>query len=191
MTKKTRGRASKVDLLPNEIKSQLTMMLRDKQYTQSEILQAINELIESEGLDDEQKLSRSGLNRYSQRMEKMSARFRESREVAEVWTKRLGEAPKGDVGKLLIEVVKQLAFDTTMTLGESEAGTDPKVLNQMALLAQRIENAETLSFKREQAIRKEVALEAAETAEKVVSEAGLSADTVAMIKRQILGISDD
>ena len=30
--KNTRGRASKVDLLPPNIKTQLAMMLRDKQY---------------------------------------------------------------------------------------------------------------------------------------------------------------
>ncbi|WP_434353001.1 DUF3486 family protein [Psychrobacter sp. HD31] len=191
MTDKTRGRASKVDLLPAEIKSQLTMMLRDKKLSQAKILAEINQLVLDAGLGESHCLSRSGLNRFSTRMEQMSSRIRESREMAEIWTKQFGEAPQSDVGKMLMEFIKQLAFETTMTVGESEDGVDIKALNQLALVVQRVEQAETSSFKREQAIRKEVALEAAETAEKAVSDAGLSADTVAMIKRQILGISDD
>ncbi len=188
--KKTRGRPSKVDLLPAEIKRQLNAMLCDKRYTQTEIRQAINELIDDYGLDDEAKLSRTGLNRYASRMERMGAKIRASREVAEVWTKELGEMPNNDVGKLLLEFVKTMAFEASMAMDESGEPIPPKVLGQLALVAQRVEQAEMLSFKREQAIRKEVALEAAETAEKVVVEAGLSADTVKMIKQQILGIAE-
>ncbi|MDG4924364.1 DUF3486 family protein, partial [Glaesserella parasuis] len=66
---------------------------------------------------------------------------------------------------------------------------EPKDLALLSSALQRLEQAESLSFKREQAIRKEVALQAAETAEKVVVQAGLSADTVKMIKEQILGIA--
>ena len=35
--KTTRGRASKVDLLPPNIKTQLAMMLRDKQFSQAQL----------------------------------------------------------------------------------------------------------------------------------------------------------
>ena len=191
MTDKTRGRASKVDLLPSNIKSQVKLMLRDKQLSQAQILAEINQLILDAGLDEDYCLSRSGLNRFSTRMEQMSARIRESREMAEIWTKQFGEAPQSDVGKMLMEFIKQLAFEKTMTVSESEDGVDVKALNQLALVVQRVEQAETSSFKREQAIRKEVASLAADTAEKAVSEAGLSADTVKMIKYQILGIAND
>ena len=191
MTDKKRGRASKVDLLPSDIKSQLTLMLRDKKLSQSMILGEINQLILDAGLEEEHCLSRSGLNRFSSKMEEMSSRIRESREMAEIWTKQFGEAPQSDVGKMLLEFIKQLAFETTMSVGESGKEVDIKALNQLALVVQRVEQAETSSFKREQAIRKEVATIAADTAERVVSEAGLSADTVKMIKHQILGIADD
>lgn len=187
MTKKTRGRASKVDLLPPGIRTKLTMMLRDKQFSQSEILEEINDIIRDAGLDDSHKLSRSGLNRFSKKMETMSARIREGREMAEIWTKQFGESPKSDIGKMLLEFIKQMAFETTMAM--DEGGADPAVLNQLALVAQRVEQAEMMSFKREQAIRKEVAQQAADTAEQVIVEAGLSADTVKNIKQQILGIA--
>lgn len=185
--KTTRGRASKVDLLPPNIKTQLAMMLRDKQFSQAEILQEINDLIRDCGLPDEMQLSKTGLNRYANRMEQMASKIRNAREIAEIWTKQFGEAPQSDIGKLLMEIVKNLAFETS--IGMSEQGTDPKSLALLASAVQRLESAESLSHKREQAIRKEMAQLAADTAEKVVVQAGLSAETVRTIKEQILGIA--
>ena len=186
--KTTRGRASKVDLLPPDIKTRLTMMLRDKQFSQAEILEEINDLIRDNGLPDEMCLSKTGLNRYSSKMEKMGAKIRESREMAEVWTQQLGEKPQSDVGKLLMEAVKTIAFDKAMSLGELD-DVDPKVINQLALVANRIEQAQAINAKREREIRKEMAQIAADTAEKIVSQAGLSQETVVELKQQILGLA--
>ncbi|EJS83344.1 hypothetical protein AAUPMC_21081 [Pasteurella multocida subsp. multocida str. Anand1_cattle] len=105
--KNTRGRASKVDLLPPNIKTQLAMMLRDKQYSQAEILAEINDLIRDCGLPEEMQLSKTGLNRYASRMEKMGAKIRQSREIAEIWTKQFSEAPQSDIGKMLMEIVQK------------------------------------------------------------------------------------
>ena len=186
--KTTRGRASKVDLLPPNIKTTLTMMLRDKQYSQAEILEEINNIIADSGLDESMQLTKTGLNRFASKMERIGKKIREAREVAEVWTKQLGEAPQSDIGKLLMEAVKTMAFDLTLNADEAVAN-DPKFLNQLALIANRIEQAQSISEERERKVRKEVAQQAAETAEKVVMQAGLSADTVAQIKQQILGIA--
>lgn len=186
--KTTRGRASKVDLLPPNIKTQLAMMLRDKQYSQTEILAEINDLIRDCGLPDTALLSKTGLNRYASRMEKMGAKIRQGREMAEIWAKQFGDAPQSDIGKMLMEMVKNIAFETS--LGLSEDGTaDPKSIALLSSAIQRLEQAESLSYERERKIRKEVAQLAAETAEKVVTQAGLSADTVRTIKEQILGIA--
>lgn len=186
--KATRGRASKVDLLPPNIKTQLAMMLRDKQFSQQEILQEINDLIADCGLPESMQLSRTGLNRYASRMEKFGAKIRQSREIAEVWAKQLGETPQTDIGKLLMEAVKTMAFELTLNADESGI-KDPKFLNQLALISRRIEQAQSTNYERERKIRKEMAQLAAETAEKVVVQAGLSADTVRTIKEQILGIA--
>lgn len=186
--KTTRGRASKVDLLPPDIKTRLAMMLRDKMFSQAEILEEINDLIRDCGLPETALLSKTGLNRYASKMEKMGAKIRESREMAEIWTKQIGEAPQSDVGKLLMEAVKTIAFDKAMSLGQLD-DVDPKVINQLALVANRIEQAQAINEERERKIRKEVAQLAAETAEKVVAQTGLSSDTVRTIKEQILGIA--
>lgn len=187
--KNTRGRASKVDLLPPNIKTQLAMMLRDKQFSQAEILDEINELIRDCGLPETALLSKTGLNRYASRMEKVGAKIRQAREVAEIWTKQFGEEnTKTDIGKQAIELVKYLAWDLSSKLSESD-NVAPKELAMLANTVQRLEQAASLSYERERKIRKEVAQLAAETAEKVVVQAGLSADTVRTIKEQILGIA--
>ncbi|AWQ48395.1 DUF3486 family protein [Serratia marcescens] len=187
--KPTRGRPSKIDLLPESIRDALHQMLRDKRHTQEEIREAINALIDQHELPDDMQLSRTGLNRYASRMEAIGSKIRASREMAEIWAAKLGDAPQSDVGKLLMEFVKTLAFETSMALAETEKTVEPKALGQLALVAQRIEAAQMVSHKREKEIRQAFAEEAAATAEKIVSQAGLSADKAADIKRQILGIA--
>lgn len=194
MNKQTRGRPSKVDLLPESIRSELHTLLRDKRYTQQEIRTAINELIDESGLSKDMKLSRTGLNRYASRMETVGAKIRQSREIAEVWTSKLGDAPESDAGKLVQEIVKTLAFDVGMSMTEQELTNEAqtqkfvKTLNQLALLSARIEQSSMLTLKREKEIRTAFAAEAATRAEKIAKQAGLSAETATAIKQQILGI---
>ncbi|MGO1308642.1 MAG: DUF3486 family protein [Kluyvera intermedia] len=185
----TRGRPSKIDLLPDSIRDQLHQMLREKRHTQEEIREAINELIDGHDLPEDMQLSRTGLNRYASRMEEVGSKIRASREMAEIWAAKLGSAPTSDVGKLLLEFVKTLAFETSISLAETGKTVEPKALGQLALVAQRLEAAAMTSHKREQEIRKAFAEEAADTAEKITKQAGLSAETAADIRRQILGIA--
>ncbi|HGX3211584.1 TPA: phage protein Gp27 family protein, partial [Serratia marcescens] len=83
--KPTRGRPSKIDLLPENIRDALHQMLRDKRHTQEEIREAINTLIDQHELPDDMQLSRTGLNRYASRMEAIGSKIRASREMAEIW----------------------------------------------------------------------------------------------------------
>lgn len=185
----TRGRLSKVDLLPDSIREQLHQMLREKRHTQEEIREAINTLIDEHNLPEEMQLSRTGLNRYASRMEKVGAKIRASREMAEVWAAKLGSAPTSDVGKLLMEFVKTLAFETSMSMAEDDKPVAPKALGQLALVAQRLEAAAMTSHKREKAILDAFAQEMAEKTEELVRTGGLSGGAADTIKRDILGIS--
>ncbi len=185
----TRGRLSKVDLLPDSIREQLHQMLREKRHTQEDIREAINALIDEHNLPEEMQLSRTGLNRYASRMEKVGAKIRASREMAEVWAAKLGSAPTSDVGRLLMEFVKTLAFETSMSMAEEDKPVAPKALGQLALVAQRLEAAAMTSHKREKAIRDAFAQEMAEKTEELVRTGGLSGGAADTIKRDILGIS--
>ncbi|EOB4244599.1 DUF3486 family protein [Vibrio metschnikovii] len=161
------NRKSKVELLPEEIRNTLNIFIRSGNMTQKDILEAVNQMIDEAGLPDDAKLSRTGFNRYAKRMEDLGQRLRQSREVAEVWVSKLGEAPTSDVGKLLQEFVRTMAFDTSMKMMEASEGEEgevisPKALGQLALVVQRIETAAMSSMKREKEIRAAYAAEAAD-----------------------------
>ncbi|MFL0917666.1 DUF3486 family protein [Vibrio parahaemolyticus] len=161
------NRKSKVELLPEEIRNTLNVFIRSGNMTQKDILEAVNQMIDEAGLGDDAKLSRTGFNRYAKRMEEMGQRLRQSREIAEVWVSKLGDAPTSDVGKLLQEFVRTMAFDTSMKMMEASEGEDgevisPKALGQLALVVQRIETAAMSSMKREKEIRAAYAAEAAD-----------------------------
>lgn len=188
------NRKSKVELLPEEIRNTLNIFIRSGNMTQKDILEAVNQMIDEAGLPDDAKLSRTGFNRYAKRMEDLGQRLRQSREVAEVWVSKLGEAPTSDVGKLLQEFVRTMAFDTSMKMMEQSEGEEgevisPKALGQLALVVQRIETAAMSSMKREKEIRAAYAAEAAEKTEAVAKKAGLTAETVKMLKAELLGIA--
>ncbi|AGF90990.1 MULTISPECIES: DUF3486 family protein [Vibrio] len=187
------NRKSKIDLLPDEIRQTLNAFIRSGNMTQKDIRLAVNEMIDDAGLPEDVKISRTGFNRYAKRMEEMGQRLKQSREVAEVWTTKLGEAPTSDVGKLLQEFVRTMAFETSMTMMESAAEDGevipPKALAQLALVIQRIEQASMVSHKVEKEIRKAFAEEMVEKTEQVAKKAGLTSDTVKMLKAELLGIA--
>ncbi|OEE42304.1 DUF3486 family protein [Vibrio anguillarum] len=185
------SRKSKINLLPQEIREQLHAFIRSGDMTQKDIREAVNQMIEEAGLPEDAKISRTGFNRYAQRFESVGERIRQSREVAEVWISKLGQAPTSDVGKLLQEFVRTMAFETSMKMMDeaAEEGADPispKALGQLALVVQRIEQASMSSLKVEKEIRASFAAEVADQAEKIAIKAGVSAETAQAIKDDIL-----
>lgn len=195
MAKPTRGRGSKIEQLPDEVKAFLDAMLRDRQYSQQEILDEVNKQIEQLGLPADDKLSRSGLNRYATRMEAIGKRMRETNAVADAWVQRLGDKPTGQVGNLLIQMTRSMAFDLALAAQDqvNEDGEEEPVslgmLKDLALTIQRLEKASMDSLNREKEIRKAFAEEAANKAESVAKQAGLTAQAVQTIKNEILGIA--
>lgn len=187
--KRTRGKPSKIDQLPDAIKAALIEMLRDKAVTQTEVLTRVNGMIEDAGLPEEELLSRSGLNRYATRMATVGSRIQEAREVSKQWVDQLGGKPTGEVSKVLIEMVRTLAFDQVLQMSESGEVVPPKYIKDLAVGVEKLEKAATESTKREKEIRKAMAEEAAEKAESVARAAGLTSDGAAQIKREILGIA--
>jgi hypothetical protein len=188
MAKTTRGRGSKIEQLPDAVKSLLNAMLRDQQYTQQDILDEVNTQLEAMGADDE-KISRSGLNRYATRMAAIGKKMQERQAAANALTSKLGEVPQGDIGKLLINITQSLAFDI---LSDAAEGDDPAslgMLKDLSLLIRRLESANMDSLKREKEIRKAFAEEAANAAEEIAKGAGLSREAIRTIKNEILGIA--
>jgi len=183
------ARQSTITTLPEDILEILQELLRDPRCSQLEATAKINAILEGR---DEQPVSKSAVNRYSQRMEEVGARLRQSREVAKMWIGRLGNQPQGETGKLLNEIIRTLAFETTMHAAEGEEPVSPKMLKDLALAVQRLESAASMNEDREKKIKDEarkLALEeAASKVEEVSSTGGMTRESVDLIKSEILGI---
>lgn len=181
MTRVTRGRASKVDLLPQPLQDELHKLLRDKSITQLEALEAINDLIEEHGLDDDAKLSRSGLNRYAAQMETVGKQIKEAREISKQWVESLGSQAESDVSMITIEMLRSIVFNITMKQAkDGEIETDD--LRNLTMSIARLERAAATSQKRIIEARKEFAEEVAANVETSARENGMSKEDVDFIR---------
>ena len=142
---------SSIERLPEDIRQKLQELLRDPRVTQLEATRRINQVLEEEGLPD--RLSKSAVNRYAVKMEEVGAKLRQSREIAKMWIGKLGAAPQGEVGKLLNEMIRTLAFEMTLNMSEGSIEAEPKMLKDLAIAIERLERAATTNVKREQEIR--------------------------------------
>ncbi|MGF1688717.1 DUF3486 family protein [Photobacterium japonica] len=187
--KLTRGRRSKIDLLPETVKRLLDELLRDGRNSQQDVLDAVHDHIDQLGLPEDLKPSRSGLNRYATRMEAIGKDLRDVREVSQALVAQLGDKPTGEVSKLILEIGRTQLFKAMMNANEKDGEVDIGMIKDAMLAAQRLESAAMSSHKREKEIRKAFADEAAKVAETVGKKAGLTAETVSNIKKEILGIA--
>jgi len=178
---------STIDLLPGEIKEQLQELLRDPRCSQLEATARINAILEEEG--HEERVTKSSVNRYSLRMEQVGSKLRQSREIADMWVGKLGAQPQGQVGHLLNEMVRTLAFDCAMKLSEGDEPIPPRMLKDLSIAVERLEKAASENVKREDEIRRQERERAANEVSKIAKKGGLSADTVDTIRREILGIA--
>jgi len=184
------GRASSIEKLPADILDQLQALLRDPRVTQMDATRRINAVLSEIG---EEVVSSSAVNRYAIKMEEVGSRLRQSREMAEMWIAKLGAQPSGQVGHLINEILRTLSFDLSMKLGDGELTEEnmPAIVEMMknlSLTVMRLEKASSENVKREQQIREQARREAAEAAEKIVQQSGLSDEAGLEIRRAILGV---
>ncbi|NGF05836.1 DUF3486 family protein [Citrobacter freundii] len=188
-TKPTRGRASKVDLLPEDVKKTLHVMLRDKAIPQAQILEEINALIDDAGLPEDMRLSRSGLNRYATSVEQVGQNLRQMREMTQALTSQLGDKPMGETTKLILEMARSQLFKALMRQIENpEAEVDIDMLKNAMLAAQRLESTAMSSHKREKEIRQAFAEEAANAvSDELRGTDGMSEELEQRIRNVLLG----
>lgn len=178
------GKKSSIETLDPAVRVGIDGLLKVGRFTLDEILEQIrNEFPQAEVP------SRSALGRYSQRFDEIGKRMRESREVAKVWADRLGNEPQGDIGKLVMELLRTLSFDAVLELQEPDedgkVNLDPKAINTLALAMQRLEAAGKWNLQREQAMREALVGEV-ETKLKAAPRK-LDADSLELVRRAIRG----
>jgi hypothetical protein len=124
------GRKSAIRQLDPAIREAVDTAIREGRAT----IEAITTLIQGMGAT----VSRSAVGRYKLQAESQMQRYREAQEVAKVWIGRLEADPEGDVGRLLPEMLRAVAFQSLANLGEDGEAVDSK---EIALLARAIKDA--------------------------------------------------
>ena len=112
-------------------------------------------------------------------------KYREAQEVAKVWIGKLQADPEGDVGRLLSEMLKTVAFQT---VGDMDAAA-PQDVMFLAKAFKDLAGGDKLTADRIMLVRREAAKEAAEKVSALGKARGLSADTVAELRKEILGVA--
>ncbi|EBD6450513.1 DUF3486 family protein [Salmonella enterica] len=187
----TRGRVKKADLLPDSIRKPLLEMLREKRFTQVQVREEINRLIEEAGLPDEMKLSRGAVWRLASENEEVARDLRDLREQTKAMVAELGDKPTGDTTTLILEMTRSLLFRKLRAARrdlEDDGEIDIGLLKNIMLAVQRLESAAERSMKREKEIRAAYAEEAANAVtEELRGTDGMSEELEASIRRILLG----
>ncbi|MBT0666346.1 DUF3486 family protein [Geobacter pelophilus] len=184
---------SSIDRLPADIKAQLQQLLQDPRCTQLDATAKINKVLEEEGYPD--RVTKSSVNRYAQRMEEVGEKLRQSREVAQMYIAHVGAAPQGQTGLLINEMLRSMAFELSLKLQAVDL-EDPENMSAtidqvkaLALAVQRLEQSATINIKRENDIRKTALADAAAEVEKSANTLQIKPETLAYIKQVIYGLA--
>lgn len=180
------ARKSSINKLPAPLQETLDRLIREQRFTLDEITAHMNQL----GAE----LSRSAIGRHQQKVGAQMENFQKAREVAAVWVERFGEAPGGDVGRLLIQMLQTVAFSHIGELSDSEA-KQPNAMELMLLskALQSMVGAEKTSLERELKIRAAEREKILADVEKRVAEtaraAGMGEEQAAFWRQKVLGIA--
>ena len=168
---------SKIVGLPKAVKEWLDSALIDGNFADYELLA---DELKTKGYD----ISKSSLHRYGSQFEAKLAAIKLATEQAEAISKAVPD-DENALSDALIRVVQEKAFSMLMNIEE-----DPKIgFAKLASIA--IDSGfSSTNVKEFRSKVKTRAREAAAAITETVKKAGLSDDTVAEIKRKILGIAE-
>jgi hypothetical protein len=181
LRKRKPSRPSSITVLDPKIKEAVDTAVREGRLTIDEIVT----LIATQGGD----ASRSAVGRYVKNAKEKMEDYRQAMQVASVWVDKIGKEPQGDVGRMVLEILKVVAFNS---IGDIQQ-VAPEDLMFLAKAMKDIAGADKLAVDREINVRKLIAARAAEVASsvaKTAKKAGLSDETINVIRAEILGIPD-
>lgn len=182
------GRRSAIKTLPRPVKEAIDRAIKEDRLTLDQILDRIED-----EYGEEHAPSRSALHRYRRNVEAQMQAIREGREIADVWAAKLGEAPDSDIGKVVLEILRTLAYKSGADLLDAEGKVAPKDLTSLARAMRYIEDAGRLSLQREKEVRQAEREALAEATAKLEEDARggkntLDAETLRRIRQDVYGI---
>lgn len=181
LRKRKPSRPSSITALDPSIKEAVDAAIRDGRLTIEQIVKLI--------ADAGGEASRSAVGRYVKNNKERMEEYRQAAQTAAVWIDKIGKEPDGDVGRLVLEMLRMVAFRSIGSIDEAA----PEDLMFLAKAIKDIAGADKLVVDREINLRKLMMARAEKAAveiAKTVKQAGLSDATINKIREQILGIPE-
>lgn len=190
-----RGRLSGIELLPEEASDIVVWASRQlsaRERTQTDIYAEFRDRLIA--LQGELGLgfaipAFSSFNRFSLKQAELSRRLEETREISSSLAARLDGVGNEDLTVMVIEALKTLIFEIVSARGE--AGASPKDAMEMARGIQSLVAASKMSQAQRTAFQAELEAKTDEAIDKaavVAREAGVSAERIAQMRREFLGV---
>lgn len=194
MNMKGRGRLSGIELLPEACADAVAWAaseLQNRERTQTDIYEEFVGKLEMLHREHRGELefsipSFSAFNRYSIRLATLTQRLNQTREIASTLASKFDAAASDDLTLIASEAIKTLVFELVTNGGE--AGFDPKGAKALADALFSATRAQGVSTNRRQKVEKEFAAKVDQAVDTVAKAKGLTRDTIADIKSQILGV---
>lgn len=187
-----RGRLNHIELLPEEcgpIVAWAADALQDRDRTQTEIysefverLQALDR--EYRGELDIKIPSFSAFNRYSIKLNAMTRRLDETREIASAIAGKFDAQASDNLTLIAAEAIKSLVFEMLT----NPKGIDPKGAMSLAQALRSATQAQTVSTDRRRKVEEEFKKQAEQAIATVAKSRGLTAETADAILSQVLGL---
>ena len=98
--------------------------------------------------------SRSAVGRYAKDTRALIQKRREADRVVEAWMQEFGERPQGEMSLALIESLREMALATMEHLASGDKPVSTKDIARLCVVLKRIEDADNVRVKREQAMAK-------------------------------------
>ena len=174
---------STVTILDPEVKSGLDKMIRAGRATIDQMVEYLQERL------GDAAPSRSAVGRYVKNINDVLGIYKTSMEAAGVLQREVGERPESDMGQAAIDILRMVLFGTSIRMANSGEDPEPKAMALAARSIKDLSQAEKIMTDSILRVRQETAKQAADRAETVAKRNGLSAETVADLKRQILGVA--
>jgi len=194
-----RGQLSSIDLLPEQADEAIAWanaQLRERTMPQQEILRQFNAMLADHGIGA---ISRSAFSRHSVRTAIELRKYEATRTLTETVLSRLDLVDRSDAMIVATELVKARILDLAL-----DADDNPKLLLETSLALQRLSStaareaeAQRRAAKdqrqadqeaKDQAEKDRADAEAASKIDRAGHEAGLSAESIAAIRKGVLGI---
>lgn len=194
----TRGRLSKIQLLPEEcepVVAWAAAQLQDSDRTQVDIYAEFVDKLRAVEADHRGELvvdipSFQAFNRYSIRLAAISQRMTQMREIASTLAEKFDTRASDDLTVITAEAIKSLILELLTASGR--AGIEPKGVAELARALQAANQAQSVSTDRRKKIEASLAAKAEAAIEEVTKATGgaVSGDIIARFRRE-LGIDKE